>query len=170
MPCALEALVAAPAVLRQLVARAPSAQVVRLDPSLSLVPLTDELFDELASATGQTHDDAFAKFPPGLDPVLAELSRTAPIAYVEANYFGGMGSQAAALWQGGDLRYGPERIDDDVVDPRPISERPVNRALRRLGVRVDPDALDEWDTVRLSRHADSEDWLNEPGEGISATG
>lgn len=170
MPCALEALLAPSPVLAQLAARAPSLAAVPLGPSVSLVPLTDELFDELAEDSGATHEEAFAKFPPGLDRVLAELSRIAPVAYVEANYFGGMGSQAAAVWQGGALRYGPERIDDDVVEPRPISERPVNRALRRLGVRVDPEALDEWDTVRLGRHTDSEDWLEDAGEVGRATG
>ncbi len=169
MPCALEALVGDHALMRRLAARSPSVRAVALDSSLSLVPMTDELFDALAGDGGDTHDEVFAKFPPGLDEVLSELSATSPVAYIEVNYFGGLGSQAAALWDRGALRYAPERLDDDVVDARPLHERPVNHALRRLGVGVAAGELDEWDTVRLGRYPDTDDWLD-PAEDVRATG
>ena len=69
----------------------------------------------------------------------------------------GTGSQAAAVWERGGLKiaYG-----FGLLDPRLRSRTPVNLALEQLGVVADD--RDEFDTVRLGRHARTADWPVSP--------
>jgi hypothetical protein len=76
------------------------------------------LFDE--TRQGGEADQRFAPaqlFPPGFEAVLAAWSAVDPVAYVEAEYFGGIGSQFAAVWRGGTLVLGPLILRED--EPRP---------------------------------------------------
>jgi hypothetical protein len=82
------------------------------------------------------------------------------VAYVEADYFGGVGSQVAALWDAGQLVLGP------VVRPEHRRTRgdlsPISQALRRLGVSA-RGHVDEFDAVGLGQHRHVEDWLEDAG-------
>ena len=49
----------------------------------------------------------FVWLPNGFDRVLAGWSAAGPVAYVEADYFGGVGSQRAVLWLRGEVVLGP---------------------------------------------------------------
>jgi hypothetical protein len=61
---------------------------------------------------------------------LARASQGGALAYVETNYFGVAGYQAAALWRDGELAFGP------LTARAPDADRvqPINRASRELGV------------------------------------
>jgi hypothetical protein len=72
------------------------------------------------------------------------------VAYVETEYFGGDGVQAAAVWEGGAIAFGPRQADAG----------PINEALRLLGVER-TTAQDEFDTVGLGRHRRNEGWIEE---------
>jgi hypothetical protein len=146
----LEAVIGAPDVLQPIVDRWPVAVIVPLGSGLALVPMTDELFD---AATDGTTKDAlgFFKLPAGFDRELAGWSAAGPVAYVEAEFFGGVGSQCAALWDGGRLALGPLAADED---------GPISQVLARLGVSRDGQR-DEFDSVGLDRHRHTEDWLPE---------
>jgi hypothetical protein len=88
----------------------------------------------------------------GLQHTLTRIARDGPLAYIETNYFGGTGSQAAAVFVGGEVvmraslpvSRNPARRDD-----------PINTALRALGVEA---ALgeDEFDAIGLARFRDLE--------------
>jgi hypothetical protein len=146
----LEAVIGAPDVLQPIVDRWPDAMIVPLASGLALVPMTDELFD--AATDGTTQDaPGFFKLPTGFDRELAGWSAAGPVAYVEAEFFGGVGSQCAALWEGGRLTLGPMAADED---------GPISQVLARLGVSRDGQR-DEFDTVGLDRHRHTEDWLPE---------
>ncbi|MCO8273804.1 hypothetical protein M1L60_24710 [Actinoplanes sp. TRM 88003] len=132
-----------------------NAVVVGLDQGLSLMPMTPDLYDEVSRG-----DHSFAPahlFPPGFEDVLSAWSATAPVAYVEAEYFGGSGSQFAAVWQNGALALGPLHLTPN--EPRPAPGwSPISHALRHLGAsRQNHD--DEFDALRLGRHRHTEDWL-----------
>ncbi|WP_162908413.1 hypothetical protein [Allorhizocola rhizosphaerae] len=79
------------------------------------------------------------------------------MAYVELDYFGGVGSQFAAVWHGGILVLGPLVLTEDEPLPAP-GWSPISQALRRLGVSVDGH-YDEFDAIGLGRHRHVEDWL-----------
>lgn len=71
----------------------------------------------------------------------------AAVAYVEAEFFGGAGGQAAAVWEAGALVLGP------LVD-----EAAINRALARIGVaRSGFD--DEFAVLQLHRCRMTDDWF-----------
>jgi GNAT superfamily N-acetyltransferase len=85
-------------------------------------------------------------------PLLDELGRAScegPLIYFETEYFGGVGGQGAAVFQDGQLIFGPQWAEIG----------PINHALKLLGTRIEPPAQDEFETVSLHLHRDSEGWL-----------
>ena len=81
-----------------------------------------------------------------------------PIGYLEAEYFGGMGMQWAALWSGGSLVAGPHVLADG--EPFPPAGSPISRVLAELGVERG-DHFDEFDAVGLLRHRDTDGWAGD---------
>ena len=133
-----------------------NAAVVDLGRGLSLVPMTSALFDEV-SGNGDPQFAAARLFPPRFEAALVDWSLIEPVAYVEAEYFGGIGSQFAAVWRGGALVLGPLIHAED--QPRPAAGMsPISQALRQLGVSANGH-YDEFDAIGLGRHRDVEDWL-----------
>src|ERR687894_590430 len=82
--------------------RCPDAVVVPVRAGLSLVPMTDELFDAVTDGT-DARPLGFWKLPGGWDRELPVWSLVGPVGYAEAEFFGGVGGQRAAVWIGGDL-------------------------------------------------------------------
>ncbi|MFE6611170.1 hypothetical protein [Amycolatopsis sp. NPDC057786] len=115
------------------------ARFVSLGHHLSLMPLTEALHEAGEFWTA-----------------LAECSEHGAVAYVEAEYFGGVGTQSAQVWDGGETVLGPLLLAEG--EPLPAGGSPISRALRRLGV-VKGDHFDEFDAVGLGRHRDTRDWL-----------
>jgi hypothetical protein len=76
----------------------------------------------------------------------ADLSTEYPIAYVEANFFGGGGEQASAVWIRGTLVLGPL-----------VSALAINEALEKIGVKR--GIGDEFQALGLGRHRFTENWL-----------
>jgi hypothetical protein len=82
---------------------------------------------------------------------LRRSSHRRPLMYFETEYFGGVGGQGAALFQDGELIFGP----------RWAKIGPINHALKLLGITIEPPALDEFETVGLHLHGDTEGWLKQ---------
>jgi hypothetical protein len=125
-----------------------AAHLVALPQSFGLIPVTERLLAFL-------HGEAPARFParpafeylsPAMEHWLAPFSQTGSIAYLEAEYFGGAGVQAAAVWTRG------------VLTLEPGTGAPsINDALRVLGV-VAQEGLDQFDTLHLGRCRETERW------------
>jgi hypothetical protein len=130
-----------------------AAHRVELPQSIVLVPWTDELFDRLVMERGAAGDEGgvFQLFHPAMLELGREASGGHPFAYIETEYFGGQGAQAAAAWHGATC----------MVPPRSAAIGPINEALRALRV-VANRGSDEFDTIGLSRHRHTEDWLPAP--------
>jgi hypothetical protein len=79
------------------------------------------------------------------------------LAYLEADYFGGTGSQSAQVWDDGHVTLGPLHLAEN--QPHPPTGTPISRALQRLGVDKG-NHYDEFDAVGLGRHRDTDDWLD----------
>ncbi|MFE3270011.1 hypothetical protein [Streptomyces sp. NPDC059215] len=122
--------------------------------------MTDALFDAVTDGS-DGGSLGFWKLPGGFETVLAQWSSAGPVAYMEAEYFGGVGEQRAAVWDEGSLVVGPLDESDTKQFSRAVS--PVSLALRRLGVRTSLGE-DEFDAMGLDRHRSNEDWI------ASATG
>jgi hypothetical protein len=146
----LEAVIGPVTVLRPLV-----TGLALLPHGLALLPMTDEVFDAAVPDPAADRGLGFWKLPPGYEKHLAAWSAAGPVGYCEAEYFGGAGSQRAALWENGELTFGPVTWEEG--EPMPAAGSPISQLLRRLGVtRQDPH--DEFDAVGLDRHRHTEDW------------
>ena len=154
----LRAVIAGAEVLRGIARELPAARSAPLGQGLALMPLTGALVDSLAAggADGTTGPSGFEWLPGGFDGRLAAWSAAGPVACVEAEYFGGVGEQRAAVWDGGGLVLGPLLAEEG--EPFPADGSPVSQALRRLGVRAGAGE-DEFSAVRLDRHRYSERWI-----------
>ncbi|MFF5438484.1 hypothetical protein [Streptomyces achromogenes] len=141
-------------VLRGVSRDVAEARVVALRQGLSLVPMTDELVDAVADG-GDAEVLGFRRLSAGFERMLAGWSVAGPLAYVEAEYFGGVGEERAAVWADGALVWGPLDVPVKRWFSRPVG--PVSQALRRLGARRGLGG-DEFGAVGLDRHRWTDDW------------
>jgi hypothetical protein len=152
----LRAVIGATEALRWALEEFRAAQVVELEQGLAMVPMTEALFDEAADGT-QDAALGFWFLPGGFGEVIARWSTTGPVAYVEAEYFGGVGGQRAAVWSRGMLSLGPLTLDEH--EQIPAQGTPMSVALRSLGIRCTAGA-DEFTAAGLQRHRNTEDWAS----------
>ncbi|MFI0353417.1 hypothetical protein [Actinomadura sp. 9N407] len=138
--------------LRSLSDGLPQAVVVPLWQRLGLLPVTDEIFDELTDE--RQGGGPFMLMSPAFAERLADWSRGGRVAYVEAEFFGGAGTQAAALWENGLQTWGPEHAEL-VAGPR--ENWPINAVLARLGA-VATGAFDLFDTVGFGQERGMDGW------------
>jgi hypothetical protein len=156
----IRALLLAPNDAQRAALRATGARMVALE-RLTLVPLEDDLIDRIAIAGRARPTDiglpaaveergVLYALSPHLARFAAALSRHGPVAFVATEYFGGEGTQGAAVWDAEALLMPPK---EDAIGP-------INEALRILGVRA-TETKDEFETVGLQRHRDTLDWFAE---------
>ncbi|WP_333741173.1 hypothetical protein [Streptomyces sp. IBSBF 2806] len=151
----LQAVIAGDELLRVTSRDIPGARLAPLRQSLSLMPMTDEVFD--AVTDGSTPGAlGFWRLPGGFEKLLAQWSAAGPVAYVEAEYFGGVGEQRAAVWADGVLTLGPLDAPAKKWFSRAVT--PISQALRRLGARRSLGE-DEFEAVGLDRHRNNDDWI-----------
>ncbi|WP_030771560.1 MULTISPECIES: hypothetical protein [unclassified Streptomyces] len=151
----LQAVIADGEALRGLVRELPAARLGAIGQGLSLMPMTKALFDAVADGSG-AGVLGFWRLPERFEGALAEWSTGGPVAYVEAEYFGGVGEQRAAVWDGGALVLGPLHLEEG--GPFPPAGSPISQALRRLGVVAGADE-DEFSAVGLARHRHGAAWI-----------
>jgi hypothetical protein len=122
--------------------------VVALAQDVIMIPLTTAV----RSACGEIPflpltDEGRDTIPDPLKVLCSRLSAHGRVAYLEAEFFGGDGTQAMFLAEHGSVIAGPK------VDPHAINE-----ALQALGVRSDSHH-DEFDAIDLGRHRGIDDWM-----------
>ena len=137
---------------------------VRLSQRISLLPVTVDLIESVDELVGKRGTAPFAEFEfltSSLLQLITHHSKGHWIVYFENEYFGGTGTQAAALWRNGELNYGPRlsstswdsQNQNDVVD----NGWPINEVLRIVGVWTD-GGRDEFDSLELGKYRSTEDF------------
>ncbi len=150
----VHAVIGAGGLLRACAAEFAATRLGTLRQGLAIMPMTDALFD---AVTDRPADDlGFLRLPGGFARTPARWSLGGPLAYAEADYFGGAGEQRAAVWDGGDLVLGP--LSTGIGAPFPSAGSPISQALRRLGVERG-DAADEFAASGLPERRRDEDWI-----------
>jgi hypothetical protein len=143
-----------PNVLSRYLAAAPAARlhILTAGAALAVLSLDDELHDALhrAYGTGEWLDQGPSLTTTDL-AFAARTSEAGAVAYVQTRYFGGAGSQSAALWIGGALTLKPIELDQKAAGNRARSTWPINAALRGLGVQA-AAGHDEFDTFGLGSY------------------
>lgn len=115
-------------------------EVISLPQDLAMLFLTDELFDditELANLEDDLNCSEFEYFTTAIARILEEHSFHTSLAYIETDYFGGIGSQSGVLYNNGKIEIGPAR-----------SQGIINQILQRLGV-YKVNGEDEFDSIHL---------------------
>lgn len=167
----LSAVVADVELLREQTAGLDHAVLAALRQDFALLPVTPQLVQELTGhlpdfATGEPSAEQPFRLvlSPTLGGLLARWSRQGPVAYLEAEFAGGLGHQAAVVWLAGEVTWGPHV--DHTLD-RPRAEWPINAALARLG--VEPGAwIDPFAELGLHLERDTAGWLAHGRRGLSA--
>lgn len=134
-------------VVEQIAAAAGCPKPTDLILELVIAPLGEAQIDRLTSLNPGQGFDGFCYLSAGLELALIAAADGGQFAYVETNYFGGAGSQAAAAYSNGEAIL---RKAVPVTRNRPQLESPINSSLRALGVRGAPDR-DEFDTLGLGK-------------------
>ncbi|MEU8796714.1 hypothetical protein [Spirillospora sp. NPDC048819] len=151
----LRAVIANAEILRSATDGLAHARLAALRQGLALLPVTDDLFDAVGDPAADRLP-GFPMLPGGFDRTLAAWSHAGPVAYAEADYFGGTGEQHAAVWDGGHLVFGPLHTPED--EPFSKLGSPISQALRQLGADAGRE-FDEFAAVGLGRHRATEDWI-----------
>jgi hypothetical protein len=141
-------------------AREARGVAVELRQGYGLLPVTNHMLERLDGDGAWPFSEDFWFLSPGLEALARRTSLAGDIAYLEADIFGGTGTQATVLWRNGEVCLGPVCGEFTATAPHPSSSQqwPFNQALRELGVDRG-DAFDEFDAVGLGRWRHTEDWL-----------
>lgn len=160
----LEGFVASVPVLTGAAAPIPGARVRPLAAGLGLLPSSDAFFDHVTRGDASPVPPEFEAFSLLSQPLIdwaTRLSREGPVAYVETDFFGGVGTQAAVVWAGGRILLSPLDSSHAWEDGRVVRHGTqggaVNAALRALGVVASPPK-DEFEAVGLGDYRGTEDW------------
>ena len=145
----VKGLIAARPVLERFARRHALHEPAGLAVGLAILPLRDSDLDSFLKGPYSGDPEGDYYLSEQFSEELRAASRGAAIMYFETEYFGGCGAQAAVLFQDGELIFGPAAAKFG----------PINGALKLLGVRAEPPARDEFETVGLGRHRTVEDWL-----------
>jgi hypothetical protein len=122
---------------------------IPLPQGFSILPLREQDIQSVLGVLTTGHADGFNYYSEQLVDVLRKASVAGPLVFFETEYFGGTGSQGAALFNNGAVVYGPRAADFG----------PINEALSLLGVHVHPPATDEFEAIGLHSCRSSEAWL-----------
>ena len=114
---------------------------------LCLIPLAADQIETLDIPFLPLTDGGKATIGPDLDTLCRAMSINVKFAYVEAEFFGGAGTQGFALYENGAPASAPT-----------VHAEAINQALRWLGVRHESNK-DEFDTIGLGTHRSTSGWL-----------
>jgi hypothetical protein len=123
-------------------------KTITLPQNFAMIPLTRDILKKFnISSLPLTDDDDGAKsLPTEITELATKLCPTGKLAYVEAEFFGGAGTQACVTW------------DNANQSPPIIHQTAINTALQFLGVKRE-NLHDEFEALDLGRHRSTEAWL-----------
>jgi hypothetical protein len=129
----------------------PSAMPCSLSQGYLILPITESMVseDDMASNHGN-----FIRFTRPLEEWAIALSQYSPIAYIETDFFGGIGEQQAICWSHSSILCGPLTSNERT----PLPQGAINQVLQALGV-TRGNACDEFAALGLDRYRENEDWI-----------
>ena len=122
-----------------------------------MIKLNNDLLDDINDLAGKSGADPYNEFTylsQSLSELLKNNSDKTRLAYVETEYFGGIGAQIAILYENGEPVKGPLKTEStwDNVNQKfvhnPEGDRAINSILKFMGVYRKGE-LDEFDSIKL---------------------
>src|SRR5262245_50335609 len=129
----------------------PSGKGAALGQNFCFIPITDRVFDDLRRTYPELVDteNGFERLSAPVEFVAKSLSRDEAVAYVETEYFGGTGVQAAIVWKAGEV----------VSSDKSADVGPINNALASLGADR-RGHRDEFDALGLGQFRSNSAWFH----------
>jgi len=133
-----------------------SGRCIELPQGFFLLKLSDELLDRINGSVNSKISNPYQEFyylSSALNEILIEESKNKALAYIETDYFGGVGSQAAILYENGSIAVAPLKTIDEWNNVSkthvqiPEGVRAINFVLKRMDV-VCTGKQDEFDSVQ----------------------
>jgi len=121
--------------------------VIRLDNGVEIIPIGSTTRKLYGIPFLPLTDEGSEELPAVLLELYLTLGSQRPVAYIEAEFFGGSGAQAHVLISQNGASAGVNVSDDA-----------INDALAWLGVQPRDDK-DRFDTVGLGKHRETDGWL-----------
>jgi hypothetical protein len=133
----------------------PGGRGAALAQDFCFIPITDSLFDDLRARYPEAADikNGFERLSGPVEFVAKALSAEDAVAYVETEYFGGDGGQAAIVWKAGHV----------VLSATSQNVGPINNALAFLGVDR-RNHHDEFDALGLGKYRSNSAWFHKAPE------
>ena len=144
----LRAFVGRAEALNPLVGVVPQAVLVKLEQGFFLIPVMDELHDALNNFVQEESLLPFYFLTAHIETQILARIGNERVGYIEAEYFGGHGEQAAILWEDGRREF--------VAGP---DYGAINSVLKRLGATIGSSHHDEFEAVGLTLNRHTENWL-----------
>ncbi len=119
------------------------AKVVELPQGFGMIFMTDDLLEDVGELLEVSDELPFSElenFTEEVKTLIERYSFRTKLAYIETEYFGGVGTQAGVLYENGRIAVEPSR-----------GEGVINILLRELGVWHYPDK-DEFDMLELGKY------------------
>lgn len=141
----LQALIAYEATIKAAVPA--DAVVVRLPQGKAMIPISDQMREIYDIPFLPFTDQGIAEVPGGIAAIGGAIAHAGKVVYVEAEFFGGVGTQACVIWDA-----------NGKPSPPLIDVQAINIALRSLGVIVG-NHHDEFDALGLGSCRGTDEWL-----------
>ena len=133
--------------LQLIATRFNNSKLVNVWNDIFIIPMTEELYDEINELKISEDVGSLTYMSMNVENKILSIIEAKCIGYIEAEYIGGQGGQKAVLWQNGE-RYKLYNFGQGVI----------NLLLKYFGVSSEI-GLDEFDTINLGRHRNTEDWF-----------
>jgi len=133
--------------LEAITLRFKNAKTVLLTNQLAIFPMTSDLFNEINDYRASSNIGKYLFLTSDIENEILRTIGDRSVAYIELEYFGGSGVQKGIVWKNG------KRISE-------YNElNAVNSILRQFGI-ARTKTKDEFETIGLNRHRNTEDWLD----------
>ena len=120
---------------------------VDLNSGISMIPMTDELFDEINQMENSSGISTFEFLTENLEQKTIEIIGNQELAYVESEFFGGQGGHIGILWRNGKR---------DILTE--FDKSSMNNILKELGVNRTL-LKDEFEITGLGENRNIKDWI-----------
>jgi hypothetical protein len=130
----------------------PGAVVVHLEQGIGMIPISEALLNTIeqdATSPGAVGEPGFEFLSDILLAWARRISKGMTLAYLEAEFVSGEGTESAVVLRDGEIVLGPLH-----------GTGAVNRVLRTLGVSV-WSQREEFEVVGLGKHRSPEEWLTD---------
>jgi hypothetical protein len=141
-------------------------KTVPLSAGLTMLPLTEEALEQLGAE--DPNDDRIKPdwmLRRAVASLAERMSADRKVLYVFGETWAGPGAQEAAGWCEGRLFFGPAGTCELEADREPgyrvvpPADMAINGGLRAMGVQAGP-GIDEYETVGLTQHRWTDDWID----------